>query len=127
MTRVIVVDDSHPVVLQLQEFFEKQMGFEVVATGRNGNEAVELFRQHQPDLITLDISMPFKNGLTALQEIRTEFPEARVMMISALRGKHEMVQSLKFGAAAYMEKPLMLKNEAFVQDFKASIQEALAA
>ena len=120
--RIVIVDDSIFLIKQLTAFFEVAMGYQVVATGSDGNTAVELYRKHKPDLITLDITMPNKDGMEALGEILEEFPDASAMMISAIRGQ-EMTKCIKMGAKAYMEKPLLFNDEQFVRDFKASLAE----
>ncbi len=122
MKRIIIVDDSIFLIKQLTAFFEVAMGYQVVANGSDGNSAVNLYRTHKPDLITLDITMPNKDGMEALGEILEEFPDANVMMISAIRGQ-EMTKCIKMGAKAYMEKPLLFNDEQFVRDFKASLAE----
>ena len=124
--RIVIVDDSIFLIKQLTAFMEVAMGYQVVGTGSDGNQAVELYRKHKPDLITLDITMPIKDGMEALTEIMEEFPEANVMMISAIRGQ-EMTKCIKLGAKAYMEKPLLFNEEQFVQDFKASLAEVFDA
>lgn len=123
--RVIIVDDSASLTRQLKAFLEEQMGYQVVATGSDGVQAVELYRAHKPDLITLDITMPRKDGQEALDDILAEFPDANVMMISAIRGP-EMAKCLMAGAKAYMEKPLLLNDTRYVADFKASLEEVFA-
>ena len=120
--RIVIVDDSIFLIKQLTAFMEVAMGYQVVGTGADGNQAVALYRQHKPDLITLDITMPNKDGMEALAEIMEEFPDANVMMISAIRGQ-EMTKCIKIGAKAYMEKPLLFNDEQFVRDFKASLAE----
>lgn len=120
--RIVIVDDSIFLIKQLTAFFEVAMGYKVVATGSDGAQAVALYREHKPDLITLDITMPNKDGMEALTEIMEEFPDANVMMISAIRGQ-EMTKCIKVGAKAYMEKPLLFNDEQFVRDFKASLAE----
>lgn len=120
--RVVIVDDSAGLIRRLREFLEREMDCEVVATGSDGVQAVELYRGHRPDLITLDITMPHKDGHSALEEILGEFPDANVMMISAIRGP-EMAKCLMTGAKAYMEKPLLLNDPRYVADFKASLEE----
>lgn len=120
--RIVIVDDSIFLIKQLTAFMEVAMGYTVVGTGSDGNQAVELYRKHKPDLITLDITMPIKDGIEALTEIMEEFPDANVMMISAIRGQ-EMTKCIKLGAKAYMEKPLLFNDEQFVNDFKASLAE----
>ncbi len=120
--RIIIVDDSIFLIKQLTAFLEVAMGYTVVATGSDGNQAVELYNTHRPDLITLDITMPIKDGMAALGEIMEKHPDANVMMVSAIRGS-EMTKCIKMGAKAYMEKPLLFNDEQFVQDFKASLAE----
>lgn len=120
--KIVIVDDSIFLIKQLSAFFEAAMGYKVVGTGENGIQAVSLYREHRPDLITLDITMPHKDGVEALTEIMAEFPEANVMMISAIRGQ-EMTKCLKIGAKAYMEKPLLFNDNQFIRDFKASLRE----
>lgn len=120
--RIVIVDDSIFLIRQLTAFFEADMGYTVVGAGSDGYQAVALYREHRPDLITLDITMPGKDGMEALAEIMEEFPDANVMMISAIRGQ-EMTKCIKIGAKAYMEKPLMFGDEQFVGEFKASLAE----
>jgi two-component system, chemotaxis family, chemotaxis protein CheY len=122
--RIVIVDDSVFLIKQLRDFFEASMGYSVVGTGFDGNQAVSLYREHKPDLITLDITMPNKDGIEALTEIMEEFPDANVMMISAIRGQ-EMTKCIKIGAKAYMEKPLLFSDEQFIGDFRESLAEAL--
>jgi two-component system, chemotaxis family, chemotaxis protein CheY len=119
--RIVIIDDSIFLIQQLMNFFEG-MGHKVVGTGTDGYQAVALFREHKPDLITLDITMPNKDGMEALAEILDEFPDANVMMISAIQGQ-EMTKCIKIGAKAYMEKPLLFNDGRFVDDFKISLAE----
>jgi two-component system, chemotaxis family, chemotaxis protein CheY len=120
--RIVIVDDSLFLIKQLSDFMEEVMGYTVVGSGSDGNQAVALYREHKPDLITLDITMPNKDGMEALEEILAEFPDANIMMISAIRGQ-EMTKCIKTGAKAYMEKPLLFNDDQFVRDFKASLAE----
>ncbi len=123
--RVIVVDDSPVTVKILSAFFSKTLGYEVVASGGNGEEAIALFNEHKPDLITLDMSMPIMDGSQALVEILNTHPQARIMMISASQNQ-EVTECLRKGAKTYMEKPIQVNNEAYLSDFKASLEEAFA-
>ena len=66
---VVIVDDSKFLLRLMQEYFQEVMDFEVVATGVNGVQGVDLYRRFQPDLICLDLTMPVKDGQTALAEI----------------------------------------------------------
>jgi two-component system, chemotaxis family, chemotaxis protein CheY len=123
---VVIVDDSKFLLKQISEFFEQQLGFTVVATGCDGNDAIDLYRQHKPDLMTLDISMPNRSGADAMKNILSEFPGAKILMISAVRG-NAMLQCMCDGAKGYIEKPLKLGDPEFVKDFKETVEEIFSA
>lgn len=123
-SKVVVVDDSSFLAKEITEFLANQLGLEVVGVGRDGNEAVDLFRTLRPDLITMDLTMPNKDGKAAIQEILTEFPGANILVISAVRGKM-VVECLKLGIKGYVEKPLKFSNPLFIEEFKASVREAM--
>ena len=122
---VIIVDDSKFLIRIMQEYFQEVMDFEVVATGVNGVQGVELYRKFRPDLISLDLTMPIKDGQTALSEIISEFPQARVLIVSAVGGP-SILQCMKAGAKAYLEKPFRLEDEDFRKDFKQTLLEIFA-
>ncbi len=121
---VVIVDDSKFQTMQLSRFFSDVMAFEVKATGENGEEAVELYRTHQPNLITMDLTMPKLDGRGALAQILQEFPDAKVLVISAVKGPL-LLDCLAIGAKSYIEKPLRFDKDDFVRDFKATIEEIL--
>lgn len=123
---VIIVDDSGFLVKKLQDFFQDSLDYDVLATGSNGMQAVELYREHKPDLITLDITMPIKDGKDALAEIMAEFPGARAMIISAVTGS-TILSCIKLGAKGYVEKPLRFDDEDFQKDFRDTLAEVFAA
>ena len=125
--KVIIVDDSKFLLASIRKFFEggKIGDYEVLATGSNGVQAVELYRRYQPDLLTLDITMPVKDGKEALAEILQEFPSARVLIISALTGS-TVLECIKMGAKGYIEKPLRFEDEEFQKDFAQTLEEAFA-
>ncbi|MDB5105438.1 MAG: chemotaxis protein CheY [Fibrobacteres bacterium] len=114
--KVIIIDDSKFLQNILQEFFQDRMGYEVVAVGTNGVDAVQLYRQHLPDLMTLDITMPVKDGVAALEELMPEFPEAKVLLVSAVSGD-SILECLRLGARGYIEKPLRFEDEEFRKEF----------
>jgi two-component system chemotaxis response regulator CheY len=122
---VIIVDDSNFLVRKLQDFFQGTGDYEIVATGSNGNQAVELYREHRPDLITLDITMPVKDGRQALAEIMAAFPDARAIIISAVTGS-TILECVKAGAKGYVEKPLRFEDEDFRKDFLDTLEEAFS-
>jgi two-component system, chemotaxis family, chemotaxis protein CheY len=119
---VVVIDDSKYILKQIITFFEKKLQLKVLASGHDGNDAVELYREYQPDLITLDITMPNKNGEQAMKEIIDEFPDANVLIISAVRGD-TVLDCMSNGAKGYIEKPLKFANPEFIDDFKKTIDE----
>lgn len=122
MKKVVIVDDSKFLVKQIAQFFEKNLLCQVAATGSDGNDAVELYHKHKPDLITLDITMPNKDGQQAMKEILAEFPDARILMISAVRGD-TMLECMNTGAKGYIEKPLKFAEPEFVKDFQETVEE----
>ena len=107
---VIIIDDSKFLVKQIVDFFEKEMGFTVLATGNDGGDAVELFRKYKPDLITLDILMPKKSGLSFFKVLNEELGENRVpvIVLSGLSGHRQFFEdeSVKF-PTAFVEKPIV--------------------
>ncbi len=106
---VLVVDDSIFVIKQITQILTSE-GFNVVGTAEDGQEAITKYRELKPDIVTMDITMPKMDGVTALEKIIESDPGARVVMISAL-GKQEMVKrSLMLGAKNYIVKPLDRKK-----------------
>lgn len=109
--RVMIVDDSMFVAKQLGQILTSE-GYEVVATAADGKEGVDKYKELAPnvDLVTMDITMPRMDGITALEQIMTFDKNAKVVMISAL-GKEELVKkSLLLGAKNYIIKPLDRKK-----------------
>jgi two-component system chemotaxis response regulator CheY len=119
---VIIVDDSNFLAKQIADFFSTHLGFGIAAIGKDGNEAVEFYRRHKPDLLTMDLTMPNKDGRTAINEILAEFPDARIMVISAVKG-NTVLECLNRGAKGYVEKPLKFNDPVFVEDFRQSVEE----
>lgn len=109
--KVLVVDDSMFVAKQLGQILTSE-GYEVVATAVDGKEGVDKYKELCPnvDLVTMDITMPKMDGLTALEQIMAFDKNAKVVMVSAL-GKEELVKkSLMLGAKSYIIKPLDRKK-----------------
>jgi two-component system chemotaxis response regulator CheY len=104
MARVLVIDDAAFMRKMLGDVLSKA-GHEVVGEGANGNEAVEQFQQLRPDIMTLDITMPEKDGLTALKEILSVEPGARIVMCSALGQESKVLEAIKAGARDFVVKP----------------------
>jgi two-component system chemotaxis response regulator CheY len=109
--RVLVVDDSMFVAKQLGQILASE-GYDVVATAVDGKEGVDKYKELCPqvDLVTMDITMPKMDGITALEQIMAFDKNAKVVMVSAL-GKEELVKkSLMTGAKSYIIKPLDRKK-----------------
>ena len=109
--RVLIVDASMFVAKQLGQILASE-GYEVVATAGDGKEGVDKYKELCPnvDLVTMDITMPRMDGITALEQIMAFDKNARVVMVSAL-GKEELVKkSLLLGAKNYIIKPLDRKK-----------------
>jgi two-component system, chemotaxis family, chemotaxis protein CheY len=104
MARVLVVDDAAFMRKLLSDALTSG-GHQVVGEAGNGNEAVERWRELRPELTTLDITMPEKDGLTALAEIMAIDPSAKVIMCSALGQEGKVLEAVKLGAKDFVIKP----------------------
>jgi len=109
MVRVIVADDSDAIRLVLKDILDIG-GHELVGEATNGDEAVKRFIETKPDIILLDMAMPKKDGLTALKEIITIDPEARIIMVTASDNQNTMRECISAGALAYILKPFNFQD-----------------
>jgi DNA-binding NarL/FixJ family response regulator len=102
--RILVADD-HPIVRQgLVAILNDQPDMSVVAEVSNGQQAIEQFRIHQPDVTLLDLQMPEVGGVEAITTIRAEFPDAAIIMFSIYETDEDIYQGLRVGAKAYLLK-----------------------
>lgn len=104
MARILITDDAAFMRAMLRNVLEGD-GYTIVAEAVNGVEAVNLYKQHRPDLVTMDITMPEMDGLTALAEIRRMDPQAKVIMCSAMGQQKVVVDAIRSGAKDFMVKP----------------------
>lgn len=102
--RVLIVDDANFMRATLRDIFNRS-GFEVVAEAKNGREAVSLYAQHLPDLVTMDIVMPEMGGIDAVRVITEAHPEARVVMCSAMGQQQLVIEAIQAGARDFVIKP----------------------
>jgi two-component system chemotaxis response regulator CheY len=102
--RILIVDDALFMRNMLKDIFVKA-GYEIVGEAGNGVEAVEKYRELRPDLVTMDIVMPLKSGIEALQEITGHDPAARVVMCSALGQESLVIEAVQAGASDFIVKP----------------------
>lgn len=104
MARILIVDDANFIRVTLEGIF-KQANHEVVGTARNGKEAIALYKQKAPDIVTLDITMPVMDGIEALKQIRQFDAEAKVIMCSAMGQQKTVVKAIELGAKDFIVKP----------------------
>jgi len=102
--KVLVVDDS-PLVRNMVKKACMGSEFEVVGEAKNGEEAVRSYRELNPDIVTLDVTMPVKDGLKAAEEILACNPEARILLLSAMGDEGLLEKARKMGIASSLQKP----------------------
>ncbi len=102
--RVLIVDDS-PVMRNMLAKFFNDNGFEVIGMASDGVEAIEMFEQLNPDVMTLDIIMPKMRGTEVLETIMARFPDAKIVMASSVSDARTVMKCLKIGAKQYILKP----------------------
>ncbi|ADV82551.1 response regulator transcription factor [Terriglobus saanensis] len=108
--RILCVDD-HPIVRDgIAYALQQQNDMELVAEATNGHEAIEAFRKHKPDVTLMDLQMPGMSGIEATAEIRKEFPQARIVILTTYSGDIQASRALKLGAVGYLLKG-MLRTE----------------
>lgn len=118
--KVLIVDDSE-IIREAIEVWMEPLGHTVVGRAANGKEALDLFKIHTPDLVTLDITMPELDGLSAMGEMLAVNPNAKIIIISALAAKEIALSAIRKGATSYLVKPF---TEEELQDV---IREAMGA
>lgn len=102
--RVLIVDDAVIMRMRIRDI-AREAGWEIAGEASNGEEALVRFRELAPDLVTLDIVMPKMDGVATLKQIRQEFPDARVVMVSAVDQKEKLTECIKLGAVDFIVKP----------------------
>ncbi|MBN2365676.1 MAG: response regulator [Calditrichaeota bacterium] len=103
-TKLLIVDDS----LTIRQAIErnlKEFSLEVVGSTGNGKTALELFRNLEPDVVTLDITMPELDGITVLEEMMKMRNDVKIMVITALKDKATGLRAIQIGAKSYLVKP----------------------
>jgi len=105
---VLVVDDSAFMRNLLKQLLEDD--HEVVGEAENGVEAVELYRELDPDVVTMDVVMPIRNGIEATSEIKSIDPNASVIMCTSVGQEEKMREAVEAGADGYITKPFQKPN-----------------
>jgi DNA-binding NarL/FixJ family response regulator len=104
LIRILTVDD-HPLLRKgIAALVNAEPDLKLVAEASNGKEAIEAFRSHQPDVTLMDLQMPGVNGIEAIDRIRSEFPEARIIVLTTYTGDIQVLRALRAGARAYVLK-----------------------
>ena len=104
LIRILTVDD-HPLLRKgIAALVNGEPDLKLVAEASNGNEAIDAFRAHQPDVTLMDLQMPEVDGLDAIDRIRREFPEARIIVLTTYSGDTQVLRALKAGARGYILK-----------------------
>lgn len=108
--RVLSVDD-HPLVREgIAALINDQPDMRMAAQGASGKEAIQCFRDHQPDVVLMDVRLPDMSGIDAMITIRSEFPDARIIIVTSSEGDTEMQRALEGGARGYMLKSMPPKD-----------------
>ena len=104
MAKILIVDDSRTSRRILKGLLEGE-GYEIAGEAVNGQEGYDKYVELKPDLVTMDITMPVMTGVESLKKIKGEFPEAKVIMVSAAGQQHNMLEAVQSGAAEFIAKP----------------------
>ncbi len=103
MNSVLIVDDAAFMRLNLKNILKDN--FEVVGEAENGKEAVELYQEVKPDIVTMDITMPVMDGLEAIKAIQDIDPSAKIVVCSAMGQQKIVIQAIEMGAKDFIVKP----------------------
>ncbi|MDT8859015.1 response regulator [Alkalihalobacillus sp. MEB130] len=102
--KVLIVDDAAFMRMMIKDILSKN-GFDVVGEANDGAQAVEKFKELSPDLVTMDITMPEMDGITALKEIKSIDPGAKIIMCSAMGQQAMVIDAIQAGAKDFIVKP----------------------
>ena len=101
---LMIVDDHHIVRQGMSALLSTMPGLQVIAEASSGEQAVELYRKHQPDVTLMDLRMQHGNGVEAIKSIRAEFPLARIIVLTTFDGDEDIFRALQAGARGYLLK-----------------------
>ncbi len=104
MANILVVDDSLYLRVMIKKILKK-IGHTIVAEAGNGLEAIEMYKEHKPDLVTMDVVMPKLNGLLAIKEILQLDPSSNIIIVTALGHEPMIREALRIGAKDFVIKP----------------------
>jgi DNA-binding NarL/FixJ family response regulator len=101
------VDDHELVRKGIAAILSAEPGFEVVAEANTGGQAVRLFREHRPDVTLMDLRLPDESGVEATRQIRSQFPEARIIVLTSYDGDQDIYRALEAGVRGYLLKEML--------------------
>ena len=101
--KIIIVDDDCLVVSSLKTIL-KANGFDIIATGSNGNEAITLFNEYKPDILLMDIRMQNMTGIEASEKILAEHSDAKILLLTTFNDEEYITKSINFGCKGYILK-----------------------
>jgi len=107
---IMVIDDQAVVRQGLVSLIGTVPDMTVIAEGTNGQQAIELYRKHRPDVTLIDLRMPIVNGVEAIITIRREFPDARLIVLTSYDGDEDIYRSLQAGAQGYLLKDMFFEE-----------------
>jgi len=108
--RILIVDD-HPLLREgIAAVIERQEDMALVGEATNGQEAIEGFRMHRPDVTLMDLQMPEMSGIDAILAIRREFSNARIVVLTTFQGDVQALRAFKAGACGYLLKNMLRKE-----------------
>jgi DNA-binding NarL/FixJ family response regulator len=102
--RILIVEDHHIVRKGFIALLQMMDGFEVVAEAGDGALAIDLYRQHKPDITLIDLRLPVMGGVDAIKAIRHDFPDARFIVLTTFDGDEDIYRALQAGARGYLLK-----------------------
>ncbi|MFL6212287.1 MAG: response regulator [Blastocatellia bacterium] len=108
--RIMIADDHFVVRMGLAAVVNTQPDMSVIAEATTGKQAIEVYREHRPDVVLMDVRMPEMNGIDAIVAIRKDYPDARFIVLTTYDGDEDIYRALQAGARAYLLKD-MLRDE----------------
>lgn len=105
MLKVLIVDDSLIIRKKVSKILEN-LGHEVVFDATNGQEAIDAYVKYKPDLVTMDITMPDMDGITAVKHIIKDDKDAKIIMVTSHGQEDMVIKSIQAGAVGYILKPI---------------------
>ena len=108
--RVLIVDDHPMIRAGLTATIDPEADMTVVASASTGKEGLERYRQHQPDVMLIDLKMPEMGGVEAIRKIRAEFPAAKIIVVSTYQGDEDIYRALEAGAVTYLLKDTLAEK-----------------